>query len=337
MGLRARRRLLSSERPPKSCHDLKNQIEAFARHGIALKGVDFDTMLAGFLINSGQGEPSLTRSLSRVPCAAGREQSAGHECGPGQKSSRSAGGASGSRRAHFDVQRDRDADRADTGRDGSRRNRHRRRRAQSHLEGICRADEPARARVLRAGGPRVQSQLADPVARGAVYSSEAVGQGAEKNQEWIFDRRRYAREARGGASDAAQADRVPHDFEIEIHLCRRAVRGDSIGHRPNPHDLASGAGAHRTRQLERSESAEYPDPQRRGPPDSPRLRAEAGMRLRVGRLFANRSARDGSSVGRQDSRRGVQRPARTSTSAPRPRCWESRRTRSTPRRGGWPR
>src|ERR1700733_8871699 len=52
--------LLSSERPPKSCHDLKNQIEAFTRHGIALEGVDFDTMLAGFLINSGQGEPSLT-------------------------------------------------------------------------------------------------------------------------------------------------------------------------------------------------------------------------------------------------------------------------------------
>jgi DNA polymerase I len=52
--------LLGAEQPPKSCHDLKNQIAAFARHGIALKGVDFDTMLAGFLINSGQGEPSLT-------------------------------------------------------------------------------------------------------------------------------------------------------------------------------------------------------------------------------------------------------------------------------------
>ena len=45
----------------KSVHDLKHQIEAFARHGIALKGVEFDTMLAGFLINSGQGEPSLTQ------------------------------------------------------------------------------------------------------------------------------------------------------------------------------------------------------------------------------------------------------------------------------------
>jgi DNA polymerase I len=59
-GIASAAPLLSSDRPPKSCHDLKNQIEAFARHGIELSGVDFDTMLAGFLINSGKGEPSLT-------------------------------------------------------------------------------------------------------------------------------------------------------------------------------------------------------------------------------------------------------------------------------------
>ncbi len=59
-GIAGAAALVSSEQL-KSCHDLKNQIEAFARHGIALKGVDFDTMLAGFLINSGQGEPSLTQ------------------------------------------------------------------------------------------------------------------------------------------------------------------------------------------------------------------------------------------------------------------------------------
>src|ERR1035437_1193355 len=59
-GIASAAPLLGSERPPKSCHDLKTQIGAFARHGIVLKGVDFDTMLAGFLINSGQPEPSLT-------------------------------------------------------------------------------------------------------------------------------------------------------------------------------------------------------------------------------------------------------------------------------------
>src|SRR5208282_4681780 len=59
-GIASAAPLLSAERPLKSCHDLKTQMGAFARHGIALKGVDFDTMLAGFLINSGQPEPSLT-------------------------------------------------------------------------------------------------------------------------------------------------------------------------------------------------------------------------------------------------------------------------------------
>ena len=59
-GIASAAPLLSAERPPKSCHDLKTQIGAFARHGIALKGVDFDTMLAGFLVNSGRPEPRLT-------------------------------------------------------------------------------------------------------------------------------------------------------------------------------------------------------------------------------------------------------------------------------------
>ena len=59
-GIASASTILSSKLPPKSCHDLKNHIESFARHGIAIKGVDFDTMLAGFLINSGKGEPSLT-------------------------------------------------------------------------------------------------------------------------------------------------------------------------------------------------------------------------------------------------------------------------------------
>ncbi len=59
-GIASAAPILGSERPLKSCHDLKTQIGAFARYAVALKGVDFDTMLAGFLINSGKPEPSLT-------------------------------------------------------------------------------------------------------------------------------------------------------------------------------------------------------------------------------------------------------------------------------------
>src|SRR5581483_7938220 len=51
--------LLTQAEPPKSCHDLKLHLRRFERMGIPLEGVDFDTMLAGFLINSGRAEPSL--------------------------------------------------------------------------------------------------------------------------------------------------------------------------------------------------------------------------------------------------------------------------------------
>ncbi len=50
---------LGADRPPKSCHDLKTHIRALARIGVRLGGVEFDTMLAGFLLNSGRPEPSL--------------------------------------------------------------------------------------------------------------------------------------------------------------------------------------------------------------------------------------------------------------------------------------
>jgi len=51
--------LLSAAAPRKICHDLKMHIRDLSRMGIELGGADFDTMLAGFLINSGHAEPSL--------------------------------------------------------------------------------------------------------------------------------------------------------------------------------------------------------------------------------------------------------------------------------------
>ncbi len=51
--------VLESPLPAKACHDLKHHLRGLTRHGIALAGVDFDTMLAGFLVNSARAEPSL--------------------------------------------------------------------------------------------------------------------------------------------------------------------------------------------------------------------------------------------------------------------------------------
>ncbi|HKF28430.1 MAG TPA: DNA polymerase I [Candidatus Binataceae bacterium] len=51
--------LLTQDSPPKACHDLKAHLRLLGAIGINLRGADFDTMLAGFLINSGRPEPSL--------------------------------------------------------------------------------------------------------------------------------------------------------------------------------------------------------------------------------------------------------------------------------------
>jgi DNA polymerase I len=51
--------LLTRDRPPKACHDLKAHLRLLGALGIELQGADFDTILAGFLINSGRPEPSL--------------------------------------------------------------------------------------------------------------------------------------------------------------------------------------------------------------------------------------------------------------------------------------
>jgi DNA polymerase I len=55
-GLKA---LLEAAAPPRACHDLKAHRSALSAQGINLAGVDFDTMLAGFLINPGRAEPTM--------------------------------------------------------------------------------------------------------------------------------------------------------------------------------------------------------------------------------------------------------------------------------------
>ena len=51
--------LLEASAPPRACHDLKAHRTALGALGVNLEGVDFDTMLAGFLINPGRPEPTL--------------------------------------------------------------------------------------------------------------------------------------------------------------------------------------------------------------------------------------------------------------------------------------
>jgi len=59
-SIAAAARLLAAAAPPKAVHDLKEHLHLLkSRFGVELAGVDFDTMLAGFLVNPGRSEPSL--------------------------------------------------------------------------------------------------------------------------------------------------------------------------------------------------------------------------------------------------------------------------------------
>ncbi len=51
--------LLNQPSQPKEVHDLKTHLRKLSAFGIRLAGVDFDTMIAGFLVNSGKPEPNL--------------------------------------------------------------------------------------------------------------------------------------------------------------------------------------------------------------------------------------------------------------------------------------
>lgn len=72
--------LLGAATPPKSCHDLKEHLRRLkSRYGVELAGVDFDTMLAGFLVNPGRPEPSLTDLYHDYLAPLGGHREAGSE------------------------------------------------------------------------------------------------------------------------------------------------------------------------------------------------------------------------------------------------------------------
>jgi DNA polymerase-1 len=71
--------LIAGCSPSKACHDLKRHIGLLRRYGIELGGVDFDSMLAGFLINPGKPEPSIVDLYHEHLAPLGGDTSAGSD------------------------------------------------------------------------------------------------------------------------------------------------------------------------------------------------------------------------------------------------------------------
>jgi DNA polymerase I len=78
-SIRGAAQLLGAPAPPKSCHDLKEHIRRLKHHKVELGGVDFDTMLAAFLVNPGRPEPSLTELYHDYLAPLGGRREAGSE------------------------------------------------------------------------------------------------------------------------------------------------------------------------------------------------------------------------------------------------------------------
>ena len=62
--------LLTAQSPPKTCHDLKRHLRLVQRLGGDLRSVDFDTLIAGFLVNPAKPEPSLEDLAQSIAPAA---------------------------------------------------------------------------------------------------------------------------------------------------------------------------------------------------------------------------------------------------------------------------
>ncbi len=70
---------LLSGNSSKSCHDLKQHLHRLHEYGIRLADADFDSMLAGFLLNPGKPEPSLSDLYHQHLTPLGGGASAGSE------------------------------------------------------------------------------------------------------------------------------------------------------------------------------------------------------------------------------------------------------------------
>src|SRR5207244_9797397 len=62
-----------------ACHDLKRHVGLLRHYGIELGGVEFDSMLAGFLVNPGKPEPSIVDLYHDHLAPLGGDTSAGSD------------------------------------------------------------------------------------------------------------------------------------------------------------------------------------------------------------------------------------------------------------------
>ena len=315
---RARRRcgpVLEDEAIGKDGHDLKFDAIVLARHGVTLRGLDTDTMLASYLLDATRSEHLLEDlALEHTSYKALTEEDV---CGRGAKALSLAD-------LPVEAALDYAGERADLvgqlapllrellAKEAAER------RSTATLElplvPVLVAVERAGIRDRRpgAGGAvaagragagaahgadlrdrrrRVQHQLAEAARGDPVRQAAAAGAEAHRHVARAVDRGRGARGARAGARSAAADPRVARADEAEGHLHRRAAAARAPRDRPRAHLLQPGGRRDRPAEQQRSEPAEHPDQTAARPRDPRRVHRRPGQRPDLGRLLADRVPR----------------------------------------------
>ena len=266
---------------PLIAHDVKSQggggrsgLLAVAPPG-ALQ-LEHDTMVAAYLIDPARR----VYDLNELAADAGLAAAPGGRPTPGQMSlAAEEGEAAGDpaaearlvaelaprqreRLAEFGLERllERGRDAADRGAGGlgAGRDQGRRQAAGGDRRGDGGADRRARARDLRARGPRVHDRLA-AAARGGAVLRAGPDQEAPR-QDRVLDRRPRARPDPRRARDRRQGRELARADQAQEHLPRRAARADRPRDRSHPHHLQPGRDDHRAPLEHQPEPPEHPDP-----------------------------------------------------------------------------
>ncbi len=335
---------------PKVGHHLKYDAHIFANHGIALRGVEHDTMLESYVLNSTATRHDMD-SVAALYLGLGDAEVRGR-----RRQGREADHVRPGRPRHGDALFGRGRRRRAAAARASVAEARGRAGPRARLHGH-RAAARARARangVHGRHGRRAPPARAEPGARGEdggdregrAYAAAGgpFNLGSPKQlQEVLYERLKLpmlGKTPKGQPSTAedvleqlAESYELPRlvleyraldEAEVDVH--RQAADRHRSAHEAHPHVVSPGRRGDGPAVVVGPESSEHPDPHRRRPPHPPGVHRAARIQAAGRRLLADRAADHGAPVRRRRPARGVRRATRTFTARRPPRCSARRST-----------
>ena len=355
-ALAALKDVLENPSLAKIGHDLKFDLMMLSHEGIALDGLEFDTMLASYVLDATQIEPHDRGDRARASRLQGAHAGRHLRLRP-EGDSAAAPARRRAAQLRRRARRSRVAARREAARRGCattassrcsatwrcRSSRCWRTSSGTAFGSICRRSRASRpridaelasrsAKIFELAGESVQHQLAEAAVGDPLRQAAARHRQAHRQDEGGVDRRGRARRSRADARAAEADSRVARAEEAEGHLHRRAAAARARANGARAHVVQPGGGRDRPAEQQRPEPAEHPDPHRSRARDPARVHRRSRVRADLGRLLADRAARARAHGRGRGADRGV--PARRGH--PRPHRAEGVRPEQRPRQARAP-